>query len=232
MIHAPQLLRIVLVTLFINRSVCAWARQPAAQRASPNLSTHAGSDENSSEEDLILGFRGKSKDQIIVPDQSSTEHEQKSVWRAAELLQTAFGAHGVRLETKKEPEADQELHSFYLGATNFAVANGCGSSALGSDSYMHKVVGHHIIIRGDDAPDTLAGKRGRPKETPLPHEGTLFGTAEFLLARPATIPRIPRARTAETERKRFPSLLRRVTSHFCGKKFARPPRQRTLVTAK
>ena len=177
---APQLLRITLLALFLQLSVCAWARQPAAQRVSPNLTTHVEVEENSGEEDLILGFRGKSKYQIIVPDQTSTETERESVWRAAELLQTAFGAHGIRLEIKKEPEADQERPSFYLGATNFAAAHGCGAAELGTDSYMHKVIGHHIIIRGDDAPDTLAGKRGRPKETPLPHEGTLFGTAEFL----------------------------------------------------
>lgn len=177
---APQLLRIPLLALFLQLSVCAWARQPAAQRVSPNLTTHVENGENSGEEDLILGFRGKSKYQIIVPDQTSTETERESVWRAAELLQTAFGAHGIRLEIKKEPEADQERPSFYLGATNFAAAHGCGAAELGTDSYMHKVVSHHIIIRGDDAPDTLAGKRGRPKETPLPHEGTLFGTAEFL----------------------------------------------------
>lgn len=131
-------------------------------------------------EDLILGFRGKSKYQIVIPDPMPNEAADASVRRAAELLQTAFGANGIKLEIKTEPEADATRHGFYLGATKFAASNGVDAKRLGGWSYIHKAAGPHIIIVGNDAPDTLTGKRATSKETPLPYEGTLFSTAEFL----------------------------------------------------
>ena len=134
----------------------------------------------SDEEDLILGFRGKSKYQIVVPDPMPNEAAAASVGRAAELLQAAFSANGIKLEIKTEPEADAARPGFYLGATKFAAANGVDAKSLSGWSYAHKAVGRHIIIAGNDAPDTLVGKRISSKETPLPYEGTLFSTAEFL----------------------------------------------------
>jgi len=134
----------------------------------------------SDEEDLILGFRGKSKYQIVVPDPMPNEAAAVSVRRAAELLQAAFSANGIKLEVKKESEAVAAQPGFYLGATKFAAASGVDAKSLSGWSYVHRAVGPHVIIVGNDAPDTLAGLRGRSKETPLPYEGTVFGTAEFL----------------------------------------------------
>ena len=136
----------------------------------------------SDEEDLILGFRGKSKYQIVVPDPMPNEAAAGSVTRAAELLQAAFSANGIKLEVKKESEseADAARPGFYLGATKFAAASGVDAKSLSGWSYVHKAEGRNIIIVGNDAADTLVGKRSTSKESPLPDEGTLFGTAEFL----------------------------------------------------
>lgn len=57
----PQFLPAALLALFVQLSVCAWSIQPAAKCSSTTPPTRVESDENSSEEDLILGFRGKSK---------------------------------------------------------------------------------------------------------------------------------------------------------------------------
>ena len=146
-----------------------------AQEAKPN-----SGNVTSDEEDLILGFRGKSKYQIVVPDPIPNEAAAASVSRAAELLQAAFSANGIKLEVMKESEADAARPGFYLGATKFAAASGVDAKSLSGWSYVHRVVGRHVIIVGNDAPDTLAGKRGDSKETLLPYEGTVFGTAEFL----------------------------------------------------
>ena len=48
-------------------------------------------------EDMILGFRGKSKYQIIVPDVAANPTAESSVTRAAELLQQAFAANKITL---------------------------------------------------------------------------------------------------------------------------------------
>jgi len=131
-------------------------------------------------EDLILGFRGKSKYQIVVPDPMPNAAAADSVRRAAELLQAAFSANGIKLEVKKESEVDVARPGFYLGATKLAAANGVAARGLTGWQYVHKAVGTQIIILGNDEADTLVGKRNSAKESPLPYEGTLFGTAEFL----------------------------------------------------
>jgi hypothetical protein len=136
--------------------------------------------EDSDAEDLILGFRGRSKYQILVPDPMPNEAAAGSVGRAAELLQAAFNANGIKLEVKKESEAERGRPAFYLGATKFASDNGIDAEQLNACGYLHKAVGRDVIIAGHDALDALAGKRGRSKESPLPFEGTLFGTSEFV----------------------------------------------------
>ena len=47
--------------------------------------------------DLILGFRGKSKYQIVVPDAFADAATESSVTRAAELVQQAFAANKITL---------------------------------------------------------------------------------------------------------------------------------------
>ncbi|OYW70635.1 MAG: hypothetical protein B7Z37_30150 [Verrucomicrobia bacterium 12-59-8] len=131
-------------------------------------------------EDMILGFRGKSKYQIVVLDVAANAAAESSVTRAAELLQQAFAANKITLNVVKESQVDAARPGFYLGATKLAAAKGVDMAKASGWSYAHKVVGATVIIAGHDEPDTLVGKRSTGKDTPRPFEGTLFGVAEFV----------------------------------------------------
>lgn len=131
-------------------------------------------------EDIILGFRGKSKHQIVVPDAFADALAESSVTRAADLVQQAFAANRITLPIVKESALDAARPAFFIGATKFAAANGADTRELSGFAYRHKVVGRNVIIAGHDAPDTLAGKRANSREPELPFEGTLFGAAEFV----------------------------------------------------
>lgn len=134
-------------------------------------------------EDLILGFRGKSKYQIVVPDAFADEASESSVTRAAELVQQAFAANKITLPIVKESALDSARPAFFIGATKYALAQQVDLSKRTGFDYQHKVVGKNVIIAGHDAPDALADKRAMPgwraNVSPLPFEGTLFGAAEF-----------------------------------------------------
>jgi len=137
-------------------------------------------------EDIILGFRGKSKYQIVVPEVAANEAADSSVTRAAELVQQAFAANNIALSIVKESAMDPARPAFFLGATKFAAANGVDGPRLDVWTYTHKVVGKNVILAGHDAPDPLADKRNIPgwrdasKGPALAYEGTLFAAAEFL----------------------------------------------------
>lgn len=137
-------------------------------------------------EDMILGFRSKSKYQIIVPDMAANPTAESSVTRAAELLQQAFAANKIMLPVVKESQAEAGRPGFYVGATKFAAANGAEVRQLKGWGFVHKVAGRNVIIAGNDEPDALEGKRAIPgwrtatKDPSLPFEGTLFGAAEFV----------------------------------------------------
>ncbi|MFA7158915.1 MAG: DUF4838 domain-containing protein [Kiritimatiellia bacterium] len=133
------------------------------------------------EEDLVLGFRGKSKYQVVVPDAYANEAVSGSVSKAATLITNAFAANGVILEVKRESEAESARPGIYLGPTKLAAANGVEAGKLTGWGYRHKTAGENIIILGNDQPDTLVGKRGTgKKDAELPYEGTFFGACEFL----------------------------------------------------
>ncbi|MGB8166892.1 MAG: DUF4838 domain-containing protein [Chthoniobacteraceae bacterium] len=152
----------------------------------PGASGQAAASSDDEPEDIILGFRGKSKYQIVVPDVAANAATESSVTRAAELLQQAFAANKVELATVKESALDAARPAFFLGATKFAAANGVDVRQLRGWAFAHKVVGRNVIIAGNDEPDALeekrdiAGWRTGSKAAPLPFEGTLFGTAEFV----------------------------------------------------
>jgi len=152
----------------------------SAQKVTFLEPTQSPKDADSERENLILGFRGKSKYQIVIPDPMPNQAAANSVARAADLLRAAFSVNGIKLEIKKESDADMARPGFYLGATKLAAANGVDARSLAGWNYVHKAVGSHMIILGNDETDTLVGKRNSARESPLPYEGTLFGTAEFL----------------------------------------------------
>lgn len=146
--------------------------------ASTSLS-QTRTDVDNEPEDIILGFRGKSKYQIVVPDVPAHEVAASSVNRAAELLQQAFAANKIALPVVKESARDTTRPAFYLGATKFAATHGLASPPLRGAEYAHKVIGRDVIVAGNDEPDSLAGKRASNKDAALPIEGTLFSVAEF-----------------------------------------------------
>ena len=63
-------------------------------------------------EDVILGFRGKSKYQIVVTDVAANAAAETSVTRAAELLQQAFAANKITLPVVKESQAEAARPAF------------------------------------------------------------------------------------------------------------------------
>ena len=133
------------------------------------------------EDDLVLGFRGKSKYQIVIPDQMPNKAVSNSVGMAATLLTNTFAANGIALEVKRESETDGTRPGIYLGPTKFAAANGVDIGKLVDWNYVHKVVGANVIIAGNDQPDLHVGQRVyTPKDKAFPSLVTLFGTTEFV----------------------------------------------------
>ena len=143
---------------------------------SPSVNT-AGNEENN----LVLGVRGKSKYQIVIPDQMPNAAVADSVKQAADVLKAAFAANAIALEVKRESEIDGTLPGIYLGPTKFAAANGVDVGKLSGWSYVHKVAGANVIIAGNDQPDMHVGDHlYMPKEGAYPSLVTLFGTTEFV----------------------------------------------------
>jgi hypothetical protein len=157
---------------------CFFVAALSALAQSNNNSSGGGDDDEP--EDIILGFRGKSKYQIVVPDVPANATAESSVARAAELLQQAFAANKIALPVVKESQVEAGRPAFYLGATKYAVAHGADAAKLSGWAYRHKVVGRDVIIVGRDEPDALAGKHVSSRDKELPYEGTLFAVAEFV----------------------------------------------------
>jgi hypothetical protein len=134
----------------------------------------------SAEDDLVLGFRGKSKYQVVIPDQMANAAVSNSVAMAAGLLTNAFAANAIAMEVRRESQIDETRPGIYLGPTKFAAANGVDVGKLSGWTYVHKVVGANVIIAGNDQPDTHVGKRiYTPKDKAFPSLVTLLGTTEF-----------------------------------------------------
>ena len=101
---------LTIIVCLVTCSFAAFAQTPASTDDEP--------------EDLILGFRGKSKYQIVVPDAFADAAAESSVTRAAELVQQAFAANKITLPVVKESAMEATRPSFFIGATKFAAANG------------------------------------------------------------------------------------------------------------
>ena len=131
--------------------------------------------------DVILGVNGKTKHQIIVPDQYENPISQESVERSAKLIQEAFAANSVTLDIAKESQKDNDKHGIYLGATKFAKENGVDLTKLDGWQNIHKAVGKNIIIAGNDKPNPITADliKGAVNEK-AHYYVTLHSTAEFL----------------------------------------------------
>lgn len=165
-------MRLFFAIAFTTIAHAAFAQSPATNDDEP--------------EDIILGFRGKSKYQIVVPDVFADAVAESSVTQAAELVRQAFEANKITLPIVKESARDAARPAFFLGATRFAAAHGVEAGKLDGWTFVHKVADRQVIIAGHDAPDSLGEKRNIPgwrsasKNAALNYDGTLFATAEFL----------------------------------------------------
>jgi len=132
--------------------------------------------------DIILGVNGKTKHQIIVPDQYENPISQESVEQSAKLIQEAFAANSVKLDIVKESQKDKDKHGIYLGATKFAKENGVEISKLKNWQNTHKAIGKDVIIVGNDMPNPIKGdsQPDADKGVPYPYLVTFHSTAEFL----------------------------------------------------
>ena len=101
-------------------------------------------------EDMILGFRGKSKYQIVVPDVFSDSVAKSSVTRAAELVRQAFAANKITLPVVKEAEMDAARPALFVGATKFAAANAVDTTILTFPEVS--VMNEHGVVASADRP--------------------------------------------------------------------------------
>ena len=130
--------------------------------------------------DVIIGLNGKTKHQIIVPDQYENPISQEAVERSAKLIQEAFAANAVTLDIAKESQKDKEKHGIYLGTTKFAKENGVELSKLDGWQNIHKVAGKDIIIAGNDKPNPINAETKGAVIEKAHYYATLHSTAEFL----------------------------------------------------
>ncbi|MEI6425029.1 MAG: hypothetical protein WCP55_22655, partial [Lentisphaerota bacterium] len=130
--------------------------------------------------DVILGVNGKTKHQIIVPDQYENPISQEAVERSAKLIQEAFAANSVKLDIAKESQKDKEKHGIYLGATKFAKENGVDVSKFDGWKNTHKAVGKDLIITGNDRPNPITANTPVATKERVAYYVTLHSAAEFL----------------------------------------------------
>lgn len=138
--------------------------------------------------EIILGVNGKTKHEIVVPDQFRDESAKISVTRSAELIRQRFAAAGIDIRIVSESGKNPDMHGIFLGETKFAGRSGVDVKTFSGWQHIHKTVGKNIIIAGNDRNDPVAvryspwdvaaGKEKKLRERP--YYATLHSTAEFL----------------------------------------------------
>ncbi|NLT16905.1 MAG: DUF4838 domain-containing protein, partial [Clostridiales bacterium] len=128
---------------------------------------------------LVLAAEGRSNYQLVVPDGTGDERIDKSLHLAARLIQAAFKASGFELPIAREGGRAPDKPGIYLGATAFALQNGCDPAALEGWDYYHKVVDPDVVIVGRDhaPPPVPAGLGDRAFFYRM---ATVKGVADFL----------------------------------------------------
>ncbi|MCA1810246.1 MAG: hypothetical protein LC725_12495 [Lentisphaerae bacterium] len=130
--------------------------------------------------DVVLGVNGKTRHQIVVPDEYANPIARASVEYSARLIQEVFATNAITMEIVAESRKDADKHGIYLGATRFAAEHGVDISRLDGWQNIHKAVGKHVIIAGNDMTNPI--QPGTPVATKIrvPYYVTLHSTAEFL----------------------------------------------------
>jgi hypothetical protein len=125
--------------------------------------------------EIVLAAKGRSDYQIVVPEESPSIEIAEALNQTARLVQCAFKANGFDLPVVSEAKHDVAKPGIYLGNTERARAVGVIVSEIKGWGYVHKVVGHDLIIAGRDHPAPLNQERRNWDRL-----GTVKGVADFL----------------------------------------------------
>ena len=119
---------------------------------------------------VSLVREGEARAVVVTADRPSPT----ACYAAEELIYHVARATGVTLDTVKEGDAPEDVHSrIYVGVTEAALARGFDPERLPREAYILRSVGNDLFVLGreDD---------GNPLDQNNPNAGTLFGVYEFL----------------------------------------------------
>ncbi|MDI1311019.1 DUF4838 domain-containing protein [Prosthecobacter sp.] len=116
--------------------------------------------------------------QIVIPDKTGDQLADGWLLLGARLTQAALAKNGFEVPISSESTKSQDKPGLYLGATQFAKAQGVSVDQLQDWTYYQKVVGRDVIIAGHDRRDPMRGGDGR--EIPVALLGTIKGVCDFL----------------------------------------------------
>lgn len=130
---------------------------------------------------IALVEGGEARHQIILADDAGAANLNGMLEEAGVLFGKAYGAAGVEVEVVRESERDINRPGIFLGATDFAAAEGIDTGRFEGWSYIQRAVGDDIIIIGRDSVNPQDDGTGR-WVNPLrgARMGTAKGVADFL----------------------------------------------------
>lgn len=131
--------------------------------------------------DLVIAENKTCDYQIVVPERSGDPVVDGWLMLAAKLTQKAFEKNGFAISITSERAKAQAKPALYLGATEFAKANGVAVETLEDWTCFHKVVGRDVIIAGRDKRDAIM--KSADSSVPLALLGTVKGVCDFLRER-------------------------------------------------
>jgi len=131
--------------------------------------------------DLVIAQNKTTDYQIIVPEPTGDVIVDGWLRLAARLTQAAFVKNGFELSVTTEGARAKDKPGLYLGATQFAKAQGVTVEQLDDWTYYQKVVGRDVIIAGRDKRDPV--KDSKERMTPRALLGTVKGVCDFLRER-------------------------------------------------
>lgn len=131
--------------------------------------------------DLVIAEKKACDYQIIIPKPTDDVFVDGWLMLSARLTQAAFAKNGFEVAINTENTKAKDKPGLYLGATQFAKANGVAVDQLEDWTYFQKVVGRDLIIAGRDKRDAVRTSTGQVE--PLALLGTVKGVCDFLRER-------------------------------------------------
>jgi len=127
--------------------------------------------------EIVLLEQGRSNYQIVVADGADGMEIEACLAQAARLLAVAFRANGAEVVVVKESERDSTRPAILLGDTAAARHAGIDVTALSDWSYRLRVVGHDLIVAGQDR--RARGETIDPRRPNWHRLGTAKAAADF-----------------------------------------------------